>query len=176
VTESTGKGDGFLADLCGKWEQWAGLAKSHHTRVVILRMGVVLDQGGGALSKMLPAFNFFLGGPIGSGRQWFPWVHREDVIEIVLFALNEFKLEGAVNVAAPKPVTMKEFGKVLGCVIKRPFWFPTPGFVLKALVGEMSEMLLTGQRAIPQKLMDLGYKFRFPEVDFALDAIMKGRS
>jgi uncharacterized protein (TIGR01777 family) len=171
VTEDHAKGTGFLADTCVRWEAEANRAKTLGGRVVIIRIGIVLEKGGGALSKMIPPFQMFLGGPLGSGRQWFPWVHREDVIGAILFALQNPNLSGPVNAVSPNPVTMKEFCKALGRAMHRPSSAPVPAFMVKLLLGEMSEMLLTGQRAVPKKLQDAGYRFRYPELDNALAAI-----
>ena len=173
VTESHAKGNDFLANTCDRWEQEARAAESLGVRVVLLRTGVVLERGGGALKKMLPPFKLFVGGPLGSGRQWFPWVHRDDVIGIILFAIEHPDLSGPVNVAAPEPVTMKQFCQTLGKAVRRPSWAPVPAFVLRAALGEMSEMLLTGQRVVPQKLEESGYTFRYPRLDEALAAILK---
>ena len=171
VTESHPKGKGFLADVCEQWEQEARKAEALGVRVVLLRTGIVLEKEGGALAKMLPPFKLFIGGPLGCGRQWIPWVHREDVIGAILFALERSRLSGAVNVTAPEPATMKQFCAALGKVIHRPSWAPVPAFALQVLLGEMSEMLLTGQRAIPQKLETSGYRFRYPNLEETLRAI-----
>jgi uncharacterized protein (TIGR01777 family) len=118
-------------------------------------------------------FKLFVGGPLGSGRQWFPWIHLDDEVGAFLFVMENEKLEGPVNFTAPNPVTMKEFCAALGKAIKRPSWAPVPGFVLKLVLGEMSVLVLKGQRAVPQKLLDAGYRFTFPEVNEALRDIMK---
>lgn len=172
VTESHPKGSDFLAGVCEKWEQEAHAAEKHGVRVVVLRIGIVLEKNGGALKKMLPPFQMFAGGHLGSGIQWFPWVHRDDVAGAVLFAIKNEKAAGPVNVTAPEPVTMKEFCKTLGKIIRRPSWAPVPAFALKILLGEMSDMLLTGQRAIPKKLQEAGYTFKYPKLEKALMAAL----
>lgn len=172
VTESYPKGADFLADTCARWEQEARAAEPLGLRVVLLRIGIVLEKDGGAFKKMLLPFKWFIGGPLGSGRQWFPWVHRDDVVGAVLFALENPSLSGPVNVAAPEPVTMKQFCAALGRALQRPSWAPVPAFVLRAALGEMSEMLLGGQRVVPKKLIDSGYRFRYPRLDEALSAII----
>lgn len=168
VLETCKRGDGFLSMTCEKWEQEALAAEQLGVRVVLLRTGVVIGDGGGALKKMALPFKMFVGGPVGSGRQWFPWIHLDDVVNIALFAIQNSALAGPVNVAAPDPVTMKQFCDALGGAMHRPSWAPVPGFVLKIALGEMSGMLLTGQRSIPAKLNHAGYDFLFPKLDGAL--------
>lgn len=171
VSESFPQGSGFLAELCGRWEQEARAAEELGVRRVSLRIGVVLEKEGGALAKMLPPFYFFMGGPLGSGRQWFPWIHRKDVLEIILFALENPKVLGALNAAAPDPVNLKDFCSALGRALHRPSWAPVPAFALRLMLGEMSEILLTGQKAVPKRLVELGYQFRHPKLDQALASI-----
>ena len=173
VTENSPKGRGFLADLCEQWENEARLAESAGVRTVLLRTGIVLEKGGGALAKMLFPFRIFAGGPLGSGQQWFPWVHREDVTGAILFSLDHSNLSGPVNMTAPNPVTMKEFCSQLGHVLHRPSWAPVPAFALKIILGEMAEMLLEGQKAVPQKLTVAGYRFRYTHLYEALTASLK---
>ena len=173
VTESHPRGRGFLAETCEQWEKAAREAEKLGVRVVSLRIGIVLEKDGGALSKMIPPFQFFAGGPLGSGRQWVPWIHRDDLIGIILFALENKNLSGPVNATAPEPVTMRKFCSSLGKAMHRPSWAPVPAFVLRILLGESSEVLLTGQRAVPQKLKTVGYTFRYPELDAALDAVLR---
>ncbi len=173
VLETRDQGSGFLADTCHRWEQEAHQAQALEVRVVCLRIGIVLGPEGGALGKMLLPFKMGVGGPLGSGKQWFPWIHREDVLGIILFALQQTGLSGAINVAAPDPVRMEEFCRVLGEVMHRPAWVTTPAWVLKPLLGEMSELVLAGQKAIPQKLIQAGYHFRYPQLMGALRDIVR---
>ncbi|MBI4547049.1 MAG: TIGR01777 family protein [Ignavibacteriae bacterium] len=172
VTESHPKGSGFLADLAERWEAEARAAETHGARVVLLRFGVILEKDGGALQRMLIPFKLFAGGWLGSGRQWFPWIHRDDVVEAILFALKNQSLSGPVNVSAPEAVMMKEFCLALGKAMHRPCWAPVPSFVLKTALGEMASMLLDGQRMVPKKLLDAGYSFRYSELADALKAIV----
>ena len=172
VSEAHAKGTGFLAETCYAWEKEAKQAEALGLRTVYLRIGVVLDKGGGALSKMLPPFQFFAGGPLGSGRQWFPWIHRDDVIGIILFALENNSISGPVNATALNPVSMHDFCQELGKAMKRPSWAPVPSFALKILLGEMSEMLLGGQKAVPEKLLKHHFIFKFPELGTALTDIL----
>lgn len=174
VTEDHPKGVDFLAHVASCWEEEARKAESLGVRVVTPRTGIVLDKNGGALQKLLLPYNLFIGGPLGSGRQWFPWIHLEDEIGAFLFALENPKLSGPVNLAAPQSVTMKEFCTALGKAMHRPSWAPVPGFVLKILLGEMAgPLLLGGQKVVPKKLSEAGYKFRFPKLEEALQDIFK---
>lgn len=174
VTEDHPKGNDFLADVCGRWEFEAKTAEKYGVRVVLLRTGIVLDKNGGALQKLLLPFNLFIGGPLGSGKQWFPWIHLEDEVGAIAFALENKSLSGSINLAAPDPVTMRQFCSALGKAMHRPSWAPVPGFVLKAILGEMADsLLLGGQRAIPRKLLESGYKFRFPNLPEALADIYR---
>ncbi len=171
VTEDHGHGSDFLAHVVHEWENEAEAATQLGVRVVRLRMGVVLARDGGALRKMALPFKFFVGGYLGSGKQWFPWVHRDDVTNVVDFVMKTPSLSGALNVVAPDAVTMKQFCDVLGRVMGRPSWMPVPGFVLTVALGEMADMLLTGQRVVPAKLTEHAYRFLFPKLEDALRAI-----
>ena len=173
VSEDSPKGRGFLADLCAEWESEAKKAEAFGVRVVWLRLGIVLEKEGGALRKIVPPFRFFIGGPLGSGRQYFPWVHRGDVIGTIVYALQNPSLSGPFNVTAPGVLTMKEFCLVLGEVLERPSWLPAPEFALRLLLGEMAGMLVTGQRAVPKRLEQAGYRFRYPEAETALRQLLK---
>ncbi len=161
------RGD-FLADVTVDWENEARRAEELGVRVVTIRTGVVLSEDGGALEKMLPAFKMGVGGPVAGGRQYVPWVHAEDVVGAILFCLDEEAASGPVNVTAPEPVTNRELSKTLGRVLGRPAVAPVPALALKALYGDMSEIITTGHRAIPRRLLDLGYRFRRPELEGAL--------
>src|SRR2546422_2422402 len=149
LDESAGPGAGFLADVCRAWEQEALRAEDIGLRVARLRLGVVLAADGGALARMLPPFRAFVGGPIGSGRQWMSWIHRDDVTGLVIESLANDGYRGAVNATAPQPVTNRDFAKMLGRTLARPAAVPTPGFVLRLALGEMAELLRTGQRGLP---------------------------
>ena len=165
VDESAGPGADFLAKVVRQWEAEAQRAP---VRSVQLRTGVVLSAKGGALEKMLPPFKAFVGGPVGSGKQWFPWIHVADEVAAILWTIDH-DLTGPVNLAAPGTVTMKEFARALGRALHRPSWAPVPPLALKLLVGgEFASVLLEGQRAVPKKLLDSGFRFRFSDVDSAL--------
>lgn len=176
VTEDSPKGKGFLPDVCADWEEQALNAADLGLRVVLLRFGIVLEKDGGALKKFILPFKWYAGGPLGSGKQWFPWVHRDDVVGAILFAIEHERLSGPVNVTAPEPLRMKEFCQELGRAMKRPSWAPVPGFVLKLVLGELSEMLLTGQRVIPQRLTQAGYSFKYPQASLALASLFTSPS
>lgn len=171
ATETSPQGRDFLAALCGQWEREALAAEPLGARVVLARFGVVLGRDGGALPKMALPFKLFAGGPLGTGRQPFPWVHRDDVVGALLFALSREDLSGPVNVVAPESLDNRAFSAALGRALGRPSWAPVPAFVLKLALGEMSEMLLAGQNAAPKKLLAAGYSFKHATADSALGAI-----
>lgn len=163
----------YTHTLCDAWESAAKRAGSHGIRVCLLRTGLVLAQGGGFLQRMLPPFKLGLGGPIGSGEQYMPWVHRADMVGIIMLLLQNPGCRGPFNATAPNPVTNREFVKTLGKTLGRPAVIPLPAPVLKLALGEMSGLLLTGQNAIPQKLQEAGYQFRFTHLEAALADVVK---
>ena len=171
LTEEAGPGSDFLSRVCSAWENEAKRAEDYGARVITLRTGIVLGKGGGALAKMLLPFKLFVGGPLGSGEQWMSWIQLEDVIGLILFLLEHPDARGAINVTAPNPVTMNEFCKSLGDVLNRPSWAPVPAFALRLLLGEMADMLLTGQRVLPAQAQKLGYTFKYPTLREALEAL-----
>ena len=171
-TEESKPGEGFLANLAEDWEAEARKAEPAGTRVVLLRTGIVLEKAGGALPEMMRPFRFFVGGPMGSGRQYLSWIHRLDVIEMIRWIIETPAVSGPVNATAPHPVTNREFARALGRALHRPSLVPAPGFALKALLGEMAQpMLLEGQRVIPTRAQQHGYHFRYPEIDIAMRGI-----
>jgi uncharacterized protein len=167
LDEGAPAGDDFVAQMVVDWEAEANAAAELGLRVATTRTGPVLSEGG-ALGKMLPFFKLGLGGPVAGGRQYFPWVHLDDVVGAQLFALETDAAGGPLNVTAPEPVTNKEFSSALGRVLHRPAFAPVPGLALKALYGEMAMIVTTGQRAVPARLTELGYAFRRPELEDAL--------
>jgi uncharacterized protein len=171
ITEDTGPGNDYLSRLCVAWEEEARKAEAYGVRVVLVRTGIVLDKGKGALAKMVPPFKFFAGGPLGSGNQWMPWIHIEDEIRLLLFLMGNQTARGPFNATAPNPVTMEEFGRTLGEILNRPSWATVPNGVLTLLLGEMAEMLLNGQRAVPQAALKLGYEFKYPTLLPALQSL-----
>lgn len=172
VTESSPPGTGFLAELSQEWERDALRAHSVATRVVLIRSGVVLERSGGVLPRLMTPFRFFVGGPLGSGRQYLSWIHRIDWIEMVRWIIDTPSLDGAVNATAPVPVTNRQFARALGRAMHRPSLMPAPGFALRLVLGEMADpLVLTGQRVIPQCALSHGFHFRYPEIDLAFRGI-----
>ena len=165
VTEFSSLGNDFLAHICKEWESEAQKAQ---TTVTILRIGIVLGKNGGALEKIIPPFKFFVGGPLGSGKQYMSWIALDDVVGLIKFACTNEKTSGIINAVSPNPVTNKEFSNILGKVLHRPSFMPAPDFALKLLLGEMSDLLLTGQKVIPKQAIKLGYKFKYPSLRDAL--------
>lgn len=173
VVESTKPGTDFLATLCVSWEYEALRAEALGVRVVLIRTGLVLTKTGGALAPLLPPFKMFAGGPLGSGKQWWPWVHVDDEIGVIAFALDHPNVSGPVNVSAPNPVRMKEFARVLGNVLHRPSLIPTPGFALRLLLGELADALvLSGQRTVSDKIVSAGYAFKYESLEKALKDVL----
>lgn len=172
LTEEAGPGNDFLAEVCQAWEAEALRAEEHGVRVVMPRIGMVLGRGGGALRPMLIPFKMGLGGPVGSGKQWMPWVHIDDVIGIILHAIEFANVKGPVNATAPTPVGNRDFTKTLAQVLKRPAFLPAPAFGLRILFGEFADLLLTSQRILPKRIQETGYKFRHPTLEEALRATL----
>ncbi|MGH7816595.1 MAG: TIGR01777 family oxidoreductase [Candidatus Binatia bacterium] len=172
VTEETPPGTDFLSLLCRNWEEEALRAERFGMRVVRLRTGIVLGPGGGALEKMVPPFKWFSGGPLGSGKQWMSWIHLADHVRLILHIIDNHQAAGPINATAPNPVRNKEFSRALGKVLHRPSWMPVPGFVLRIGLGDMADMLLTGQRVVPAAAQKLGFEFRYPNLPEALKACM----
>jgi uncharacterized protein (TIGR01777 family) len=172
LTENSPPGDDFMAHICVEWEKEARRAESHGIRVAMIRIGVVLDKAGGALAKLLTPFRFGVGGPIGwtpwSGRQVMSWIHQDDLVGIFLLALDNPNATGPINGTAPQPVTNREFGTALGRTLHRPAFVPTPPLALRVLLGEVADVIATGQRVLPKRALALGYHFRFPGIDAAL--------
>ncbi|MBY0518201.1 MAG: TIGR01777 family oxidoreductase [Bacteriovoracaceae bacterium] len=169
ITEEEKTAQDFLATVCKDWELEAKNVESSAVRLVILRVGVVLGRGGGALKKMIPIFKLGGGGPVGSGKQWMSWIHVEDLAGMFIRAAKESEMKGIYNATAPYPATNKDFSKVLGKVLKRPAFAPAPAFVMKAVFGEMSTALLDGQRVIPKKMQDqVHFHYRYPTLEMAL--------
>jgi uncharacterized protein len=174
ATEDTPPGTDFLARVCVAWEEEARQAATARTRVVCIRTGLVLEKDGGALPPMLPPFRFGVGGPVGSGRQYWPWIHRQDWIDLARWAMQSTAANGAINATAPQPVTNAEFARALGRAMHRPAFMPAPAFALRLMLGEMADALvLSGQRAVPRRAERGGFTFTYTRVDDALAAIFK---
>jgi len=165
LDESDPPGDNFLATLAVDWEQEALAARKKGARVVLTRFGIVMGKGGGALVQMMRPFTFFVGGPLGSGRQWFSWVHLHDLMEGFVFLLNHPELSGPFNLTSPNPVRNRDMAKALGKVMKRPSWFPAPGFMIRLILGEFGSVILKGQRVVPKRLLDAGFSFTYPDIE-----------
>ncbi len=165
--ENSSPGDDFLAEVCQAWETEAQEIKKVNVRLVILRIGIVLGKGG-ALAKMIPPFKLFAGGPIGSGRQWFSWIHIDDLVELIKESLMRSGIVGTFNATAPNPVRMNELCETLGEVMNRPSWLPVPDFALEVLLGEGSKVVLEGQQVLPKETLELGFQYQYPMIKSAL--------
>lgn len=173
VTEASSSGNDFLAEVARQWEAAALDAEQFGVRVAVPRIGLVLERSGGMIGKMLLPFRLFAGGPIGSGRQFLPWVHMEDVVRGILYPLENGSMRGVYNLSSPSPVTMKEFAAVFGSVLHRPSWLPVPNIALDVLYGEGAKVIVSGQRAVPERLLNAGYTFSYPELRPALEQILQ---
>src|SRR5919106_2956653 len=171
LTEKSTPGTDYLAQVCVSWEREARKAQDYGVRVVLLRTGIVLGKNKGALAKMVKPFQFFVGGPLGSGQQWMPWIHIEDEVNLILFLAENENSRGPFNATAPNPVKMEEFCKALAKVLKRPSWASVPASVLTLVLGEMADMLLAGQRALPEAARKLGYNFKYSIITEALESL-----
>lgn len=174
LTEDFPAGKDFLADVCRQWEDEAFQAKKKGARVAVMRFGVVMGVGGGAIATMKMPFLFGLGGPIGDGRQWFPWIHLNDLLEAICFVINGSDLQGIFNMTAPGLVRQKDFARTLGRVLCRPAIIPAPAIIMKLLLGEFGQSLLQGQKAIPKALVSSGFRFSYPDLQRALEEILGG--
>jgi uncharacterized protein (TIGR01777 family) len=173
LTEDAAPGSDFLAQVCRDWENEALKAESLGMRVVRLRIGLVLGRGGGTLQALLPLFRVGLGGPLGSGRQWWSWIHRDDLCRLIVQILANENVSGPINATAPQPVRQKEFAQVLGRVLRRPAFLPTPAFALKIALGEFADGILASQRVLPRRAQEMGYRFQFEELEGALREILQ---
>jgi uncharacterized protein (TIGR01777 family) len=169
--ESSTPGNDFLAEVCQAWEGEAHKVEQAGVRLVILRFGIVLGMGG-AIAKMLTPFKLFAGGPIGTGNQWFSWVHREDVVRLILQALTQSTMAGTFNATAPNPVRMTEFCQTLGDVLHRPSWLPVPSFAIEALLGDGAKVVLEGQQVLPKRTQETGFQYQYPSLKPALEEVM----
>lgn len=173
ITETSDPGSGFLTEVCQAWEAAIGPASEMGMRVPILRTGVVLTPEGGALGRMLPVFQLFAGGPLAGGRQWFPWIHPDDLVRAIYFLMNHSQAAGPFNLSSPNPVTNAEFTRALGRQLNRPTVMPVPALALRTLFGQMADVLLTGQRVYPTRLQEYGFEFHFTAVEAALHDLLK---
>jgi uncharacterized protein (TIGR01777 family) len=171
LTEDSKPGMDFQCQVCIEWENSTIALEKMGIRRVITRNGVVLKKEGGALPRMALPFRFFVGGPVGNGRQWFPWIHHADDVRVIMFLIEHELARGVFNLTAPQPVRNRDFARVLGNVLKRPAFVPVPALALRLLFGEMSTVLLDGQKALPTRLQEAGFAFRFPDLESALGDI-----
>jgi uncharacterized protein (TIGR01777 family) len=168
LAEGSSAGSDFLADVCVQWEREAARAESLGVRTVMLRIGIVLSRRGGALEAMLPAFRMGLGGTMGSGSQWWPWIHIEDLVGLARFAVDHEDIRGPLNATAPEPVQQREFAATLARVLARPAFLPAPAFALRAALGAFSQELLASRRVLPERARKGGFSFRFPRLEDSL--------
>lgn len=172
LVEDSPPGNDFLARIAKEWEGEALKARDKGARVVITRFGIVMGEKGGALSQMIPLFKKYIGGPIGSGKQWFSWVHIKDLAEAFAFLLKHPEISGPVNVCSPNPVRNKDLAKALGKALHKPSFLPAPGFMVKLVLGEFGSVILEGQRVIPRRLLERGFVFQYPDIKKALESIL----
>ena len=172
LVEESPPGNDFLARIAVEWEGEALKAREKGARVVITRFGIVLGEKGGALGQMIPLFEKYIGGPIGSGKQWFSWVHIKDLAEAFAFLLKHPEISGPVNVCSPNPVRNKDLAKALGKALHKPSFIPAPGFMIKLVLGEFGTVILEGQKVIPRRLLESGFTFQYPDIDAALQKII----
>lgn len=168
MDENTPAGEDSLARLVVDWENASRPVEELDIRRIIVRQGIVLDDRAGALPRMVLPFRLFAGGPVGGGRQWISWISRQDIADALLFLLESQTAQGVYNLVAPQPVTNADFGKAIAGVLRRPYWLPVPAFALRLVFGEMATVVLDGQRVIPRRLLDAGYRFHHPDVNAAL--------
>lgn len=173
--ENSPPGSDFLAQVCQAWEAEAAKARELGVRLAILRLGIVLGQGG-ALARMIPPFKLFAGGPLGNGKQWFSWIHLDDLVHLIWEILDHSELEGIFNTTAPNPVRMSEFCQTLGEVLNRPSWLPVPDFALELLLGESAKVVLEGQQVLPVRLQAAGFQYQYSILKQALTAIVTQES
>lgn len=171
--ETSSPGQDFLAEVCQAWESEAEKVKASGTRLAIIRTGIVLGPGGGVLARMTFPFQLFAGGPLGSGNQWVSWVHREDLVNLILKSLTDSSMAGVFNATAPNPARMNELCQILGQILNRPSWLPVPDFALALLLGEAAQVVLEGQHVQPQNTLSKGFEFQYPTLQTALKQILQ---
>jgi len=177
ITESSASGKGFLADVCRAWEDSSKSVETQGVRRAVIRTGVVLGAEGGMIPRLLLPFRLFMGGIPGGGRPWLSWIHLRDEVRAIRFLIETRRASGVFNLTAPAPVISGEFYRTLGALLRRPVWAPMPAFALRLILGELAdEMILSGQRVLPEKLLKLGFEFEFPELEGALADIINSNS
>jgi uncharacterized protein (TIGR01777 family) len=173
LKEDESVGQDFLAQVSRDWEKEAWQAAEKGARIAVMRFGVVLGKDGGALAKMIPAFKMFVGGSLGSGNQWFPWIHLEDLMAAILFILEHRDVNGPLNFCAPNPVRYRELAKTLGEVLGRPSFMPAPAFLIRIVMGEFGDIFMGSQRTIPDRLLKYGFSFLHPDIKGAIQAVVQ---
>ena len=171
LTEDEPEGEGYLAHIGSHWEKEALKARDKGIRVATMRFGIVLGKGGGAMAQMIPAFKSFVGGPLGDGKQWFPWIHIHDLVAAVAFIIDNPELKGPFNFCTPNPVRNRELAKTMGKILKRPSSLPAPALMLRLVLGEFGSVLLESQRAVPDRLVKQGFTFKYPNLESAIREI-----
>ena len=173
LKEDEAAGSDFLAEVSIDWEKEARQASAKGARVAIMRLGVVLGKNGGAMSKLIPAFKFFVGGSLGKGNQWFPWLHLDDLMAAVLFVLENPEVSGPLNFCAPNPVRNRQLAQTLGAVLGRPSFMPAPAFMIRLAMGEFGDVFLGSQRTVPAKLLSYGFSYQYPDIKGAIEAVVE---
>jgi uncharacterized protein (TIGR01777 family) len=173
LAEDQRAGDDFLAGVSVDWEKEALQAANANLRVAVMRFGVILGKGGGALAKMIPAFKFFAGGSMGSGKQWFPWMHLTDLMAAVQFIIDHDDLSGPVNFCAPNQIRYRDLAQTLAQALNRPAVMPAPAFLIRLVMGEFGDVFLASQRTVPQKLLSHGFSFQYPRIEDAIRAVLE---
>ena len=172
LKEDERAGSGFLAGVSIDWEREALRASAKGARVAVMRFGVILGKNGGAMSKLIPAFKMFVGGPLGDGNQWFPWLHLDDLLEAIVFVFEHQEVSGPLNFCAPNPVRNRELARALGAVLSRPSFMPAPAFMIRLAMGEFGDVFLGSQRALPDKLLNHVFSFQYPDIKSAIQAVV----
>ena len=173
LKEDEEPGSDFLAGVSVDWEKEALQAADQHIRVAVMRFGVIIGPGGGAMAKMIPAFKLFVGGSMGSGKQWFPWMHLADLLAAVKFILENDQIKGPINFCAPRPIQYRDLAKALGEALKRPAVMPAPAFLIRLAMGEFGNVFLASQRTVPDKLSSHGFSFQYPTISEAVRAVVE---
>jgi uncharacterized protein (TIGR01777 family) len=173
LDETSPPGDGFLADVARRWEGSTAAVEEAGVRRVVVRSGIVLGRDGGVLPRLSRPFKFFVGGPLAGGRHWVSWTHYDDEVDAINFLIERDEATGAYNLCAPEPLKNRDFSRIMGRTLKRPWWWPIPGVLIRALYGEMADaLLLASERAVPKRLLEAGFKFRYPAAEAALDNLL----
>jgi uncharacterized protein (TIGR01777 family) len=172
LDEESPRGDDFLATVCRDWEAEALKAGEKGARVILTRFGIVLGEEGGTLSQMVPLYKYYIGGSIGSGKQWFSWIHIQDLVEAIVVLMSQPEVSGPLNLCSPNPVRNKDLAKALGKALHRPSFFPAPAFMVRLILGEFGTLILKGQRVLPRRLLDNGFVFQYPDLGKALQSLL----